>query len=100
MGCYIRMDNRGGIISTEEIPGSSTRALWQSYQDIHLVAKQEELAKRNDQFCLTKCHSHTSKGSLGCRKILRHGADSFTSSPKEGVTRICVALGQIQLQAC
>jgi hypothetical protein len=31
---------------------------------------------------------HTSKGLLTHRKILRHGADSFTSPPKEGVLRI------------
>jgi hypothetical protein len=30
--------------------------------------------------------------SLESRKILRHGADGFTSSPKEGVLRIFIAL--------
>jgi hypothetical protein len=32
------------------------------------------------------------KGSLTCRKILRHGISGFTSSPKEGVLRIFIAL--------
>jgi hypothetical protein len=58
-----------------KIPGSSTRALCQACQQGHLVAKEEDLAK----------------GSLTCRKILRHGADGFTSPPKEGVLRIFTA---------
>jgi hypothetical protein len=32
------------------------------------------------------------KGSLTCRKILRHGTSGFTSHPKEGVLRIFIAL--------
>jgi hypothetical protein len=32
------------------------------------------------------------KGSLTCRKILQHGADGFTSHPKESVLRIFIAL--------
>jgi hypothetical protein len=35
---------------------------------------------------------HISKGLLTHRKILRHGADSFTSPPKEGVLRILSSL--------
>jgi hypothetical protein len=35
---------------------------------------------------------HSSKASLTCRKILRHGTDGLTSSPKEGVLRIFIAL--------
>jgi hypothetical protein len=35
---------------------------------------------------------HTSKEYLTCRKILRHGADGFTSRPNEGVLRIFIAL--------
>jgi hypothetical protein len=38
------MENHGGMISTEETD-SSTIALWQSYQQSHLVEKQEEVAK-------------------------------------------------------
>jgi hypothetical protein len=32
------------------------------------------------------------KGSLTCRKILRHGTSGFTSHPKEGVLRIFIAI--------
>jgi hypothetical protein len=32
---------------------------------------------------------------FACRKILRHGADGFTSPPKEGVLRIFIALRNI-----
>jgi hypothetical protein len=39
------MENYGGIISVEETSDSSTTALWKSYQQSHLVAKQEELIK-------------------------------------------------------
>jgi hypothetical protein len=35
---------------------------------------------------------HTLKGCLKCRKILRHGADGYTSPPKEGVLRILLPL--------
>jgi hypothetical protein len=34
---------------------------------------------------------HISKGFLTCRKILQHGADGFTSPPKEGALRIFIA---------
>jgi hypothetical protein len=43
----------------------------------HLVAKQEELAKKMIHFAFAKYLFHTSNGSLTCRKILRHGADGF-----------------------
>jgi hypothetical protein len=39
----------------------------------------------------TKYFFHTSKGSLTCRKILRHGDEGFTSSPKKSV-RSSIAL--------
>jgi hypothetical protein len=37
-------------------------------------------------------HFHTSKGYLTRYKFLYHGADGFTSPPKEGVLRIFVAV--------
>jgi hypothetical protein len=46
----------------------------------------------NYEFCLTQYLFHLSKGSLTCRKILRHGADGFTSPAMEGVQRIFIAL--------
>jgi hypothetical protein len=48
------MENHSGIISAGKTPDSSTRALWQSYQQSQLVSKQEELDERNDEFGLTK----------------------------------------------
>jgi hypothetical protein len=50
------MKKHGGKIWTGETD-LSTRALWQSYQQIHLVADQEELGEGNDEFGLV----HTSK---------------------------------------
>jgi hypothetical protein len=66
--------------------------LWQSYQHIYLVAKQEELAKKIINLALQIIFVHTSKGYLTCCKMLRHGADCFTSSRNEGVLRIFIAL--------
>jgi hypothetical protein len=46
------------------------------------------------EFCLSQL-----KESLTCRKILRHAADGFTSSPKEVVLRIFIALKNPSLSA-
>jgi hypothetical protein len=80
---YTSTQDHCGMISTRETPDSSTRALWQSYQQSN--SKNEG----NDEFCLTKYLFHTSSGSLTCRKIL-HGADGFTSPPKKVL--ICITL--------
>jgi hypothetical protein len=61
----------------------------------HLVAKQEKLAKEIMTFDLRSIFSHSSKCFLTCRKILQHGVDGFTSSPKECVLRIFIALAQV-----
>jgi hypothetical protein len=61
-----------------------------SYQHNYLIENQEELAKENMNFAFT--FVHTSKPSLTCHKILRPGADVFTSPPKEGVQRIFIAI--------
>jgi hypothetical protein len=39
------MENQGGMIYTGETPDSSTRTLSQFYQQNHLVATQEDMAK-------------------------------------------------------
>jgi hypothetical protein len=44
------MEDHGGMISTKETPDSSIRAFWKSYQQKHIVAKQEELAKEMTNF--------------------------------------------------
>jgi hypothetical protein len=43
-------------------------------------------------FSLAKYLLHASQNSLTCRNILRHGADGFTSPPKEGEIQIFIAL--------
>jgi hypothetical protein len=45
----------------------------------HLVAEQDELAEEVLNLALRSIFVHTSKGRLTCCKILRLGADSFTS---------------------
>jgi hypothetical protein len=40
-------------------PDSSTRALWQSYQQSYLAPKQEELGEGNDEFGLRSIFVHT-----------------------------------------
>jgi hypothetical protein len=84
------MDNHGGIMPTGETPNSSTRALWKSCQQSYLVAKQEELAKKIMNLALQSISIYTFKGSLTNRNILLHGADGFTSPPKEGVLQIFI----------
>jgi pyridoxine/pyridoxamine 5'-phosphate oxidase len=65
----------------EENPDSSTRAVWQSYQQSHVVAKHEALEKKIMNFA-TKYLFHTSKRYLTCRKFLRHEAEGITSPSK------------------
>jgi hypothetical protein len=71
-------------------PDSSTRALCQYSQSSSI--KAEGTREGNNAFCLTNYLFNTMKGSLTCCKILWHGADGFTSLPKEGVLRIFIAL--------
>jgi hypothetical protein len=56
-----------------------------------VVAKQEEMAEEMMNLALRCTFVHTSKGFSAGRKILRHGADGFTSPPKEGVLWIFIA---------
>jgi hypothetical protein len=71
------------------IPDSSTRALW--LQQTHLVVKQG-VGKKSLLIYLMKYLSHTLQGSLTCNKILWHGANSFTSPPKEVKLWISITL--------
>jgi hypothetical protein len=43
------MKNHGGMISTEETPDSSTREVWQSYQQSY-ISKSEVAGEGNDEF--------------------------------------------------
>jgi hypothetical protein len=71
----------------KETPDSSTRALWQSYQQSHLLAKHKELAKEITNLVLRIIFVHTSKVSLTCLR-----GDSFTCSLKESVLRNSIVL--------
>jgi hypothetical protein len=74
----------------EKTPDSTTKALsGKSHQQRHLVTNQE-VAKRNDGFCLQNI-------SLICNEIV-HGADRFNSPVKEGVLLIFNALKNQLLQ--
>jgi hypothetical protein len=61
-------------ISTREL--SNSLAILPSESSI---SKAGETGKYNYKFCLTKYVFYTSKGSLTCCKILRHGVYGFTS---------------------
>jgi hypothetical protein len=93
------MDNQGEIISAGKTPDSSTTALRQSYQQSHLVAKQEDLGEGNKDLAARSIFVHTSNGFLTFHKILRHEADGFTSPPKEVVLRIFMATRNPSLSA-
>jgi hypothetical protein len=47
------------------------------------VAKQGKLGEKCPLILPAKYLCHTPQGSLTCRKVLRHGADGFTSPPKK-----------------
>jgi hypothetical protein len=57
-------------IDRRKTPDLSTRALEHSYEQSHLVAKQEELVKEMMNVAILSISVHTSKGFITCRKIL------------------------------
>jgi hypothetical protein len=91
-GWYMSMKNHSGMVLT----GKNSRFVHKSSLAIISAKSSCSEAGRSEEryyeFCLTKYLFHTSKGSLTCRKIVRHDADNFTSHPKEVVLRICFAL--------
>jgi hypothetical protein len=86
------MENHGGIISTGETPDSSTRALWESYQQSHIVANQVEPGEGNDECSLRSIFVHTSKWFFTCRKMLPHGANGFLSEGRCAVDFITLKI--------
>jgi hypothetical protein len=72
---YMNMETMLEWYRQWETPDSSTRAVWKSYQQSHLVAKQEELL--NEMMNLTLQSAvffvHISEGSSTCHKVLQHG---------------------------
>jgi hypothetical protein len=86
---YTTMENHGGIM--KKIPDSSTRVIW--YQAGGLGERTENLSLRS--IC-----GLVASEVFTCRKILRHGTSGFTSRPKEGVLRICIALKNPSSRPC
>jgi hypothetical protein len=43
------VENHGGMIPTGKTTYSSTRALWEFYQQKHIVANREELGEGSDE---------------------------------------------------
>jgi hypothetical protein len=79
-------------MSTGETSDFPTRALWQSYQQSHLIA-----SRRNGwrKWWIWPCELFLfilPKWYFTCCKVLRHGASVFTSSLKEGMLHIFIAL--------
>jgi quinolinate synthase len=83
----MNMENHGGMILTGTTSDMYTRAHWQSYQQRHLVAKQENMTKEMIHLTSQSTFVHISKGSLTCPKILqlRANYEYFTYPPKKGV---------------
>jgi hypothetical protein len=67
-------------IDREKNHNFSTRALWQSYQKLS-SSETGGTGEGNDDFVVRSI-------TLTCRNILRHEADGFTFSLKEGALRI------------
>jgi hypothetical protein len=70
-------------------PDSSTRALWQSYQQSHLV-KSVRNGRRSENFVYL--YLKYLKGSITCHQILRYGDSGFASHSNEGVLWNFIAL--------
>jgi hypothetical protein len=71
---------------------TSSMALWQFFQQINLVKSKRDGKIDEKYFCSYLQVIFT------CLKILRHEALGFTSSPKEGVLRILIALKSLSPQ--
>jgi hypothetical protein len=84
------MENHGGMTQIRE----NSWFVHQSYLAVlpsHLIAKQEELAEGNCKFVLRSIFVYASRWFSTGYKILRYGADGFTSPPKESVLRNSIA---------
>jgi hypothetical protein len=84
------------MMPARETPDSSTRTLWQSYQQRHVgqVGEMDEGVNFAYQYLKYL------KGSLTCREILRHGTSGFTSHPKEVAMQIFIALKNPSHRPC
>jgi hypothetical protein len=77
---YISMEDHGGMISTGETPDSSTRSLWQCYEQTPSSKSRGTWQTMNlafENLCFT-----LRSDFLTCCNILRDEADGFTFPPK------------------
>jgi hypothetical protein len=81
----------GGMLLTEE-NYSSTRARSGNTKPRSYLVASQAAGREKGMDIVYEISLHTLYISLTCRKILRHGADSFTPPPKEGVLWINIAL--------
>jgi hypothetical protein len=88
------MEKHGGMISTGEYSLFVQHSFLANSISSHLVAKQEEIPLEIMSFVLRNTSFHASKCYLTYRKIVRRGADGYTSPSKEGVLRTFIALGR------
>jgi hypothetical protein len=65
---------------------SSTRALWKSYQQRHLIANRKN-GQKKWEFNLAKYFCSFLQVIFTCCKLLWHGASGVTSPPKEGMLK-------------
>jgi hypothetical protein len=87
----ISMKNHNGMMSTDEnscFVHQSSLAILPAV----ICYQAGGTGDDNDEFCLAKCFCSHLQWFFTCRKILRYGADGFTSPQKEGVLRIFIAL--------
>jgi hypothetical protein len=84
-------EKHGGMTSTGKTD-SFNRALSGYPNSSHQMANKEEHDEDDDEISLQSTFVDNYKCFSTCRKILRHGADGFTSRPKEVVVRIVIAL--------
>jgi hypothetical protein len=75
------------------LAGRNSWLVHQNSLAVLLPAEISGTSRRNGRKSENFAYQHLKyqKGSLTCRKILRHGTSGFTSHPKEGVLRIFIA---------
>jgi hypothetical protein len=88
---YVSMDRHGGILLTG-VNSSFHQICLAILQAESSSSKARGIGEGYDAFFRMKYIVRTSKSSLTCRTILRHGADGFTSAPNEGVLRTFMSL--------
>jgi hypothetical protein len=84
------MEDHGGMLATWENSCFIHQALWQVYQQSS-SSTAGRTGEGNYEFGLAKYFCSYFE-VFACCKILRHGASSFTSPPKEGGLQMFITL--------